>query len=44
MRLEALANEVGKYSASAAAGIRRLAGNFEYDALLSALRPPSGAK
>jgi hypothetical protein len=25
-------------------GIRRLAANFEYDALLSALRPPSGAK
>ena len=44
MRLEALANDVGKYSAAAAAGIRRLAGNFEYDALLSALRPPSGAK
>jgi hypothetical protein len=38
-RLELLADQVGQFSEVAAAEIRGLARDFQYDALLSALRP-----
>ena len=38
-RLESLADQVGQFSQAAAAEIRGLARDFQYDALLAALRP-----
>jgi hypothetical protein len=42
-RLESLADQVQQYSEAASAEIRGLAPDFQYDALVSALRPGARA-